>query len=131
MFVICELTFIMIAYSKFSGITLVNFFNMERFSNSELADIHFIYGYCNGNARAAVREYQRRFPGRRLPHRMVFSRVHRNLVENGSFRRSQGQGRHMGNYDFEGALNRIEENPQIALRPLANIINIPKSFVSI
>lgn len=104
---------------------------MERFSNNELADIHFIYGYCNGNARASVREYQRRFPRRRQPHRIVFSRVHRNLTENGSFRRSQGQGRPMGNYDLEVALNRIEENPQIALRPLANIINIPKSIVSI
>jgi hypothetical protein len=104
---------------------------MQRFSNNELADIHFIYGYCNGNTRAAVREYQRRFPARRQPHRTVFSNVHRNLVENGSFRHSQGQGRPMGNYDLEGALNIIEENPQIALRPLANITNIPKTIVSI
>ena len=61
---------------------------MQRFSNNELADIHFIYGYCNGNTRAAVREYQRRFPARRQPNRTIFSNVHINLVENGSFRRT-------------------------------------------
>ncbi|EZA48644.1 hypothetical protein X777_13198 [Ooceraea biroi] len=32
-------------------------------------DIHFVYGFCDGNARAAVREYQRRFPNRRVPDR--------------------------------------------------------------
>ncbi|EZA56920.1 hypothetical protein X777_15925 [Ooceraea biroi] len=39
------------------------------FSNEEYTDIHFVYGFCDGNARAAVREYQRRFPNRRVPDR--------------------------------------------------------------
>ncbi|EZA55032.1 hypothetical protein X777_04496 [Ooceraea biroi] len=39
------------------------------FSNEEYTDIHFVYGFCDGNARAAVREYQRRFPNRRAPDR--------------------------------------------------------------
>lgn len=26
------------------------------FSNEEYTDIHFVYGFCNGNARAAVRK---------------------------------------------------------------------------
>ncbi|EZA47505.1 hypothetical protein X777_15498 [Ooceraea biroi] len=39
------------------------------FSNEEYTDIHFVYGFCDGNARAAVREYQCRFPNRRVPDR--------------------------------------------------------------
>ena len=39
--------------------------------------MHFVYGFCNGYARAAVEEYQRRFPDRRIPSRgylLVFTR---------------------------------------------------------
>ena len=32
------------------------------FSHVEYCDMHFVYGFCDGNARAAVDEYQRRFP---------------------------------------------------------------------
>ncbi|XP_066145915.1 uncharacterized protein [Euwallacea fornicatus] len=68
-------------------------------------------------------------PRRRIPFRSVFSRVHRNLIECGSFQRSRGQGRPTVDYDFEDVLNRIEENPQISLRTLENITNIPKSII--
>jgi hypothetical protein len=52
---------------------------MATFSNAEYADIHYIYGYCDSNARAAVEEYQRRFPDRRAAVRRLFSNVHRHL----------------------------------------------------
>ncbi|PNF35907.1 hypothetical protein B7P43_G08574 [Cryptotermes secundus] len=32
------------------------------FSHVEYYDMHFVYRFCGGNARAAVEEYQRRFP---------------------------------------------------------------------
>ena len=32
------------------------------FSQVEYCDMHFVYGFCDGNARAAVEEYQRVFP---------------------------------------------------------------------
>ena len=32
------------------------------FSHVEYCDMHFVYGFCNGNAHAAVEEYQKRFP---------------------------------------------------------------------
>ena len=38
--------------------------------------MHFVYGFCNGNARAYVEEYQRRFPDRRIPSRGVFTHIH-------------------------------------------------------
>ena len=46
------------------------------FSHVEYCDMHFVYGFCDGNARAAVEEYQRRFSDRRIPSRGVFSRIH-------------------------------------------------------
>ena len=34
------------------------------FSHAEYCDMHFVRGFCDGNARAAVDEYQRRFPNK-------------------------------------------------------------------
>ena len=46
--------------------------------------MHFVYGFCDGNARAAVEEYQRRFPDRRIPSRSVFTRIHHTFHDTGS-----------------------------------------------
>src|SRR5215469_8497731 len=54
------------------------------FSHVEYCDMRFVYGFCDGNARAAVQEYQRRFPGRRIPSRSVFTRIHQTLRDTGS-----------------------------------------------
>jgi len=45
--------------------------------------MHFVYVFCNGNARAAVEEYQRRFPDRRIPSRGVFTRINQTLRDTG------------------------------------------------
>ena len=45
--------------------------------------MHFVYGFCDGNARAAVEEYQRRFPDRRIQSRSVFTRIHQTLRDIG------------------------------------------------
>ena len=54
------------------------------FSHVEYSDMHFVYGFCDGNARAAVEEYQRRFPDRRILSRSVFTRIHQTLRDSGS-----------------------------------------------
>jgi len=54
------------------------------FSDVEYCDMHFVYGFCDGNARAAVQEYQRRFRDRRIPSRTVFTRIHQTLRDTGS-----------------------------------------------
>lgn len=54
------------------------------FTNPEYRDLHYIYGFCDGNAAAAVREYGRRFPNRHQPHRSVFTRVNRQIGETGT-----------------------------------------------
>jgi hypothetical protein len=51
---------------------------MEMYTNAEYADIHFVYGFCDGNAAAAAREYQL-YPDWRHPERRVFEAVHRRL----------------------------------------------------
>ena len=59
---------------------------MALFSHVEYCDMHFVYGFCNGNARAAVEEYQRRFPYQRIPSRGVFTRMHQTIRETGCLR---------------------------------------------
>ena len=49
------------------------------FSHVEYCDMHFVYRLCDGNARAAVEDYQRRFPDRSIPSRSVFTRIHKSL----------------------------------------------------
>ena len=60
---------------------------MSTYSNEELADIHYMYGFCDGNARAAAREYALRFPNRRPPNRETFSNTHRRFREGTLFHR--------------------------------------------
>jgi len=43
-----------------------------------------VYGFCNGNALAARREYSLRFPNRRVPDSRVFATVYNKLRETGA-----------------------------------------------
>jgi hypothetical protein len=53
------------------------------FSHVEYCDMHFVYGFCNGSARAAVEEYQRHFPDQRIPSTRVFTHMHQTLRDTG------------------------------------------------
>ena len=53
------------------------------FSHVEYCDMHFVYGFCSGSARAAVEEYRRCYPKRRIPSRGVFTRVQQTMRDNG------------------------------------------------
>ncbi|GFV01344.1 uncharacterized protein TNCV_2125701 [Trichonephila clavipes] len=97
--------------------------NMYRFTNSELADIHFIYDLADGNGRAAVRLYRERYPTRRQPNHQTFARVHQNLVERGSFRAAiEGTGRRRiarTPIFEEGVLHAVDQTPGTSVRALA------------
>ena len=54
------------------------------FSHVEYCDMHFVYGFCDGNAHATVEEYQRHFPDRRISSQSVFTRIHLTLCDTGS-----------------------------------------------
>ena len=53
------------------------------FSHMEYRDMHFVYGFCNGNSRAGVEEYQRHFPVRRISSRGVFTLINQTMRETG------------------------------------------------
>ena len=58
---------------------------MNRFSNSEIADMQMMYGSANGNARLAAKLYAERFPNRNLLNHSVFTRFHQRLRDTGRF----------------------------------------------
>ncbi|GFU07935.1 hypothetical protein TNCV_2271541 [Trichonephila clavipes] len=60
--------------------------NMNRYTNVELVDIHFIYSVANGDGRVAVRLYLERYPTMWQPNHQMLTRVHQNVVEHGTFR---------------------------------------------
>jgi hypothetical protein len=54
------------------------------FTNVHYADMLYVYGVCSGSATAAVEEYRRRFPMRRIPDGRMFSKVCNTLRECGT-----------------------------------------------
>ena len=69
------------------------------FSYEEYADMHFVYGFCNGNTTAAVEEYRLRYR-RRIPDRRVFTRVHHSDLGYGPYVNSVYSGwNSVDNYD--------------------------------
>ncbi|GFU19736.1 hypothetical protein TNCV_3960841 [Trichonephila clavipes] len=60
--------------------------NTDRYTNTELADFHYIYGLANGNGRVAVRLYEERYPTKLQANHQTFTWVHQNLVEHETFR---------------------------------------------
>jgi len=87
--------------------------------------MHFVYGFCNGNSRAAVVEYQRRFPHRIIPSRRVFTRIRQTLRDNGCFpcvcvsseRQVVGTINRRGNI-----LAMVERSPRLSTRRMASRI---------
>ncbi|KAK5641951.1 hypothetical protein RI129_010498 [Pyrocoelia pectoralis] len=96
---------------------------MAAYSNAEYADILFVYGYCDGNAAEARREYERRFPNRRTPNVRVFSTTYRNVAENGSVKRRRvdaGAPRvYQPDDEREEILIHFEDNPGTSIAKVA------------
>lgn len=88
------------------------------FSPEEYADIHFLYGFCDGNSRQAAEEYRRRYPNRRQPHRNVFQTVHRNMREGFFSYRRRYAGRPL-TADDEEVLALFARNPSLSVRQVA------------
>jgi hypothetical protein len=53
------------------------------FTDAEYADMLYVYCFCDDSVTAAI-EYRRRFPVRRIPDRIVFSKVFATLRERGA-----------------------------------------------
>lgn len=100
------------------------------FTNEEYADIVFIYGYANGNASAASREYLRRFPNKRQPSRRVFSDAYQRLRRNGIGSKHTGGAnfRHNAGQE-EQVIDAVLNEPGISTRRIASRLEVSHSFV--
>jgi len=97
------------------------------FSQVEYCDMHFVYGFCYGNARAAVDEYQRRFPDRRIPYGSVFSRIHQTMRETGCLpsvvvQSERGVVRTINT--GENILEMVQRSPRLSTRRIASHIGV-------
>lgn len=102
------------------------------FTNLEYSDIIFLYGFCNGNESAARREYQARYPQRRIPHRRVFGRTFSRLRAVGSFHASSFVERtlrpaHVANE--ERVVRLVTNDPSLSTRRIAAIVGMSQTRV--
>jgi len=97
------------------------------FSHMEYCDMHFLYGFCDGNARAAVDEYRRRFPDWRIPSWGVFSRIHQTMHETGCLPSVAVQSKRevvpLIN-TWENILEVVQRSPQLSTRRIASRIGV-------
>ena len=102
------------------------------FSHVEYCDIHFVYGFCNGNALAAVEEYQRRFPDWRIPSRSVFTRIHQTLRDTGSLPSVSVQSEREVVRTIntrENILEMVQRSPRLSTRRMASRIGVSRMQV--
>jgi len=102
------------------------------FSHVEYSDMHFVYGFCDGNARAAVDEYQGRFPDRRIPSRGVFSRIHQTMRETVCLpsvaMQSETEVVTLINTG-ENILDMVQRSPRLSTRRIASRIGVSRMQV--
>lgn len=102
---------------------------IHNFTNSEMADMHLMYGLANCSGTEARRLYQERFPNRVLPCNKTFSTIHRRLAETGSFshQKTGNSGRQVSvrTPELEEAiLDVIADHPNKSTRELGFQFNV-------
>jgi hypothetical protein len=103
---------------------------MTLFTNAEYADIVFVYGFCNGNGRAAVEEYRRRYPDRRTPNHQTFAATFNSLREKGKFPDNNiERDRANDVVQEENILNLVRENPTTSTRRISAQLAISQTRV--
>ena len=102
------------------------------FTNAEYADMLYVYGFCNGSATAAIEEYRRRFPMRRIPNRRMFSKVFNTLREcctlpsaHVSFERARKQNMK----EQENILDMVQRSPTTSTRKLSTRLGVSRTRV--
>lgn len=102
-----------------------------QFMFNEYADMHMVYGYCNGNAHMAEQEYRLRFPNRRHPIGSTFQSLDQRLRETGSFlprKANAGRPRRRRTVQLEQqVLDAVEEDPSTSTRQVAATLNVPSN----
>lgn len=106
---------------------------MAQYLLSEYADMHFVYGLADGNARLAERLYAIRFPDRQHPSYKVFISLHNRIKETGKVVKDMsgtGRPRSVRTIRFEeNVLQHVEENPSTSTRAIAHSMRTNHSTV--
>lgn len=104
---------------------------MSQYTPAEYANIHFIYGLCNGNASRAAALYRERYPNLRHPDYRVFIRVHNSLCEGrlpGNRLSRASEGRPQRHSAVE-VLELVEEDSSTSTSQISRRTGIPKKSV--
>ena len=91
--------------------------------------MYFVYGFCNINTCAAVEEYQRRFPDRRIPSRGVFARIHQTMRETGCLPSVAVQSEREEVQTIntrENSLDMVQRSPHLSTRRMASRIGVSR-----
>lgn len=102
------------------------------YSNLEYANMVFVYGFCNGNSRAAVEEYRQRFPHQRHPSTNVFIRVFNKLCETGKLPSVNVTSERAPRQDLEEVediLDLVAEDATTSSRRISIQLGIPQTRV--
>ena len=103
------------------------------FTNAKYADMMYVYGFCDGSATAALEEYRRRFPMRRIQDRRVFYKMSNTLRECGTL-----PGAHVScerackkknMEEQENVLDMIQRSPTTRTRRLSARIGVSRNRV--
>ena len=103
----------------------------QQYTPAEYANMHFIYGECNGNANGAASVYRERYPNARNPDYRVFIRVHNAFME-GRFPGSGIGGTSAGRpqrHNADEVLEIVEEDPGTSISAISRRTGIPKTSV--
>ena len=102
------------------------------FTHVEYCDMHYVYGYCDSNASAAVNEYRSRYPKRRIPSKLVFTCVDQSLRDNGCLPRfalhSVRQIVRTINAR-ENILDMVQRSPRLSTRRMASHVGLSRMNV--
>jgi hypothetical protein len=97
------------------------------FSHTEYCDMHFVYGFCDGNARAVVEEYQRCFPERRILSQCVFSCAHQTVHRISCLQSVCVQSEREAVPDInirENILEMVQRSPKLSTHRIASCISV-------
>ena len=101
----------------------------SEFSHVECCYMHFVLGFCDGNARAAVEEYHRRFPDRRIPSRGLFTHIHQTMRETACLPsvavQSEKEVVPLIN-TRENILEMVQRSPRLSIRRIASRIGVSR-----
>ena len=96
---------------------------MSNLTNQEYCDMILMYGKSDGNARAAQRLYQEKFPKRVAPNPRAFQNLCRNLRKHGQFKTKTTTGRTRTDeniYLDEELVRFTHKHPKISSREISS-----------